>query len=255
MWRFIDTGVGDAVWNMALDEALLNTFEENDLPILRLYRWKPSLSLGRFSDVSKSVDLDKMKQQNLSCVRRMTGGGILVHGQDISYSLILPRESLAANGVKDNYRTLCGFLINLYKKLGLNANYAGEEQLKSKTSDICLAGTEKYDIVINGQKIGGNAQRYTSKTLFQQGSIPIKIDKPLFEPVFLEDSGLKNAVTLEQLESLVTYRQLTQLIIEAFCKTFDINIVSHSLSLTEEQKVEELITQKYGKESWNLYGK
>ena len=255
MWRFIDTGLKDAVWNMALDEVLLNDFNDVNLPIFRIYRWEPSLSFGRFTDVLKSVDLDKVKRRNLSYVRRITGGGVLVHGGDISYSIILPVKFLETKGVKDNYRYLCQFLINLYKKLGLNASYANEEQHNSKSSNICLASKEKYDIVIDGKKIGGNAQRYSNKLLFQHGSIPIKIDEALFEPLFLEDSGLQNAVTFEKLGNFVEYDNLNKLIKDIFCKTFNINIIEDGLSLHEEQKISELISQKYSKESWNIYGK
>lgn len=240
---------------MALDETLLSNFKKNDLPIFRLYRWKPALSFGRFSNVKKSINLDKIDQKNLSYIRRMTGGGILVHGQDIAYSLILPRKYLATNGVKDNYRYLCEFIINTYKKLGLNPKYAGEEQQKSYSSDICLANNEKYDILINGKKIGGNAQRYTSNILFQQGSIPLKIDTEFFKPLFLNESGLDNAMSLIQLKNTLTFQELTLLLKNTFCETFNATIVEDSLTLFEKQRTQELIKEKYNKQNWNLYGK
>ena len=93
-WRFIDTGIKSAHWNMALDEALLNGFKEGDRPIIRLYGWENALSLGKFSNIHRCLDIQKLKDQKLPIVRRMSGGGVLVHGGDISYTLILPRESL-----------------------------------------------------------------------------------------------------------------------------------------------------------------
>ncbi|MEA3498657.1 MAG: biotin/lipoate A/B protein ligase family protein [Campylobacterota bacterium] len=253
--HFIDTGVEDAVWNIALDEVLLNSFEDTDLPILRVYSWKPSLSFGRFSKVFGTVDLDETREKNISYVRRITGGGILVHSDDISYSLILPRNYLSTKGVEDNYRYLSQFIINIYQELGLYASYAGDNKYNSKSSNICLASNEKYDILIDGKKIGGNAQRYKSKTLFQQGSIPININESLFEPVFLEDSGLLGATSLKKLEKNIGYKELSELLKDVFSKTFNIKIIPYSLSSRLEQKVEELISQKYSKDSWNLYGK
>ena len=193
---------------MALDEALINSFKNEDLPILRLYRWKPSISFGRFSDISKSINKEILQQQKFSYVRRITGGGILLHGGDISYSLILPKEFIKNKGVKQSYRYLCKFLINLYKKLGLNASFACDLQIKHKKSDICLLGNEAYDIIIDGKKMGGNAQRHTSQVLFQHGSIPVSFDKALFEPLFLNDSGLNNVSTLEKLNCNIPYEQL-----------------------------------------------
>ncbi len=238
---------------MALDEALLNNFKEGDLPILRLYRWEPSISLGRFSNAKNSLNLKILEQQKLSCVRRMSGGGILVHGGDLSYTLIVPRKSLKRKSVKENYHYLCQFLIHLYEKLGHDSHFAIDLQMEGKRSDICLAGNEPYDIIIQGKKIGGNAQRYTREALFQHGSIPIKVDEAYLKAFFLKDSGLKRTATLERLGNFVTYEQLTELLKETFCETFNVNVVPDTLRSSEEQSAKRLLTQKYTKQRWNIY--
>lgn len=250
-WRLIETGIGSAGWNMALDEALLNSFQEGDLPILRLYSWEPALSLGRFSGTNKSLNMKRLEEQKLSYVRRMTGGGVLVHGGDLSYALILPRESIRVKGVKMSYRYLCRFLIRLYEKLGFDARFASDLNVEGERSDICLAGNEAYDIMIDGKKMGGNAQRHIRQALFQHGSIPVSVDEARLEPLFLGDSGLKRAATLERLGSLVTYEQLTGLLKEAFGETFDVNLVADSLRSTEEQSARELLVHKYTQKRWN----
>ena len=61
---------------MAVDEALLLNFQEGDVPILRLYSWEPSLSLGRFSKAKESLDLEKVMERKIPIVRRVTGGGV-----------------------------------------------------------------------------------------------------------------------------------------------------------------------------------
>lgn len=251
-WRLIETGIGSADWNMAVDEALLRNFGEGDLPILRLYGWEPSLSIGRFSNVRKCVDLVKLKRENLPYVRRITGGGVLVHGGDLSYALIMSRESLEHKGVKESYRYLCRFLIRLYEKLGQNALFACDAELETGHSDICLAGNEAYDIVIKGSKMGGNAQRYSHNLLFQHGSIPIHLDEARFKPFFLEDSGLERAATLERLGRLMTYERLSELLIKSFCEAFDANVVVDKLHLSEEQVARELLADKYSQEKWNI---
>ena len=252
-WRLIESGIGSAHWNMAVDEALLEGFKEGDLPILRLYGWEPALSLGRFSTVHKSVDLERLEQQRLAYVRRMTGGGVLVHGGDLSYTLILPRAYLKNRGVKESYRYLCRFLISLYEKLGQSAHFAHELQLEGERSDICLADSEAYDIVIEGRKMGGNAQRHTRHALFQHGTIPMSMDESRFAPLFFGESGLKRAATLQRMGSAVTYEELAGLLREAFTETFDVNVVPESLRLSEEQRAKELLACKYSQQRWNLY--
>ena len=251
-WRLIDSGIGTAQWNMALDEALLEGFQEGDLPILRLYGWEPALSLGRFSSMHKSVDRERLEKEGVSYVRRMTGGGVLVHGGDLSYALVMPRELLKERGVKESYRYLCQFLIRLYEKLGQRADFAHELQLEGERSDICLADNEAYDLMIEGRKMGGNAQRHTREVLFQHGTIPMHVDESRFMPLFLQESGLAHAATLQRLGSTVVYEELAGLLREAFSETFDVSVVPDTLRLSEEQRARELLARKYSQQRWNL---
>ncbi len=254
-WRLIDTGHAAASWNMAVDEALLYEFCEDDLPILRLYGWKPSLSFGRFSKPAQSVDLSMAEKRGVSCVRRITGGGILVHGGDLSYSIILPSSFAKEEGVKGSYRFLCSFLIRLYEKLGLNAGFVTQFKKEEKESNICLAGSEAYDILINGMKMGGNAQRHTKKAMLQHGSIPIYFDRDMLEPLFLEDSGLKEAASLRDLGIERDYDTLSALVVNRFCETFDAKVKPDVLNSDEAKRAKELLKYRYMSERWTLDGR
>lgn len=254
-WRIIDTRMGSAKWNMAVDEALLSQYKEGELPILRLYGWRRALSVGRFGDPKKDLDLQSVDQKNIALVRRLSGGGILVHGNDLSYSLIFPLSFIKERSVKENYRLLCQFLICFYEKIGLKAKFVCELGIESKSSRVCLAGREPYDLVVEGKKMGGNAQRYTKNVLLQHGSIPMSVDVALFETLFFEQSGLQEAATLQKFGIDFSYRELSSMLIEAFRETFEVDMVSDSLRSTERQCAKELLDSKYTQERWNLYGK
>ncbi len=236
---------------MAVDEALLSNFKEGDVPILRLYRWEPSLSLGRFSNLTQSIDLQTLHKQKLSFVRRMTGGGVLVHGGDLSYSIVLPRAHLKNRGIKESYRYLCGFLINLYAALGLKAAFAHDLKLNISKSNICMAANEPYDIIIDGKKIGGNAQRYTKEVLFQHGSIPISVDNKAFKDIFLEKSDLQFMATLDKMGNNITYKELARLVTETFSKSFKVELIKETLHVEQLSTIDELLTHKYSQKSWN----
>jgi len=240
---------------MAVDEALLNSFDEESMPILRLYSWETSLSLGRFSAVHRSLKLGSIEAEQIPFVRRISGGGILVHGGDLSYSLILPRKLIKAKGVKESYRHLCRFLIRLYEKLGHHPCFASDLEMESCPADLCLAGREPYDIVIGGRKMGGNAQRHTHRAFLQHGTIPIRINEKRFGPLFLGASGLEDAATLERLGSPVDYEQLAGLLTEAFCETFGADVTADTLRPSEEQSAKELLASKYSQERWNIDAK
>jgi len=255
-WRLIDSRLSSAQWNMAVDEALLASFKENDRPILRLYRWEePALSFGRFSNPKKTLDWEKIQTDNISYTRRMTGGGILVHGGDISYSLIVPRTFIGGRNIKEGYRYLCSFLIRFYHHLGLDASFACDQQFTEKHSSVCLAGTEAYDIVIDGKKIGGNAQRHTRQAILQHGTVPLTLAHEYFEALFLEDSGLSKAATLKGSHIDLNEETLMGKLVEAFKETFNTTLCKDALTQEEQKLAEKLLNEKYTGEAWNVHAK
>jgi len=180
-WRFIDTGLLSAAENMAIDEALLSCFDpEKSMPLLRLYGWTPAaFSYGRFQNPAETVSPEKCHAAGVQLVRRITGGGLLYHGSELTYSLVCPASFIpGALGVKDAFFHLTSFLIAFYRRLGLAAAHAADYYGNTKRLGgrvaLCFAGTESCDILINGRKIGGNAQRRVKNVIFQHGSIPLR---------------------------------------------------------------------------------
>lgn len=179
-WRFIDTGPLPGPANMAVDEALLAGFNGTDsLPVLRLYGWNPpAFSVGRFQDAAAILDLEKCREAGIPVVRRITGGGAIYHAEELTYAIVCaPRHVPPAASVKDSFRVLTAFLLRFYAQLGLTARYAVDHyppgtRLGERTP-LCFAGRETYDILVEGRKIGGNAQRRLRNTIFQHGSIPL----------------------------------------------------------------------------------
>jgi lipoate-protein ligase A len=254
-WRYIGIDQTSAAWNMAVDEALLRCYTPSDTPLFRLYRWERALSFGRFSHPSESVDTHKIDSLNLPGIRRITGGGILVHGGDISYSLTLPSSFAKKHGVKESYKTLCSFLIHFYENLGLDARFASESGLKESASPVCMAGHEAYDIVIDGRKIGGNAQRHTGKGMLQHGTIPLFLDRAFFQGLFLKDSGLDEAVSLRDFGISDDFDTIGRKIKEAFIDTFGAELIADTLNDEEHRLADWLMREKYSKKVWNYDGK
>ena len=254
-WRLIDTGKMDAAWNMAIDEALMRSFRPNDRPILRLYEWEPALSFGRFSRPAESVDMVRLEQRNISPVRRITGGGILVHGGDLSYSIILPASFAKTHGVKGSYRHLCRFLLRLYDEMGLQALFACETPRPESRSEICLAGSEAYDILIDGRKIGGNAQRHSRRAMLQHGSLPLRYDTELFGPLFLKDPGFGRSVSLEALGMDLSAQTLRPLLLDAFSKSLEADLSEDTMRSEEWRLARQLYASKYTDTQWTFDGK
>lgn len=181
IWRFLDTGPLSGAENMAIDEALLSCFDPGkSLPVLRLYGWSPpAFSYGRFQKPEEIIDLARCRADGVQTVRRITGGGVIYHAEEITYSLVCPVDFIpGARGVKDAFFRLTSFLLTFYRSLGLETCHAAEhypasQRLGERTS-LCFAGIESCDVLIKGKKIGGNAQRRLKNVIFQHGSIPLR---------------------------------------------------------------------------------
>jgi lipoate-protein ligase A len=229
-----------AAMNMAIDEALLETAV---YPTIRFYRWRsPALSFGyfgKFSDVA-------VYTAERDLVRRWTGGGIVFHGDDLTYSVVIPANDPAFDEssiaiYEKIHRALCEGLAASGQDPELASVAALDERRKSRKGDLqiaqrrtgdhrsletairdrgynCFANPVRADVMMDGRKIAGAAQRRTRRSLLQQGSIQgITMNTDLVE---------KFAQALS-----------------ANCSEFEIN---------EEvlHRAREIALQKYGTESW-----
>lgn len=228
---------------MAIDEALLSCFTPGEsAPILRIYGWNPSAySYGRFQKPEEIIDLHRCQADGVQVVKRITGGGVIYHAAEITYSLVCPTEFIpGSRGVKDAFFQLTSFLIRFYKELGLGACHAvdhyPEDKKLGERTPLCFAGIESCDILIKGRKIGGNAQRRLKNVIFQHGSIPLKQmtaegNKYLLSP----DSEIADRTTSLADEGVNFKReQLGELLAASFCDNF--RITGCSSQLTEGER-------------------
>ncbi|RXJ97479.1 ligase [Malaciobacter molluscorum] len=223
IFKLIVTDKENAKFNMSIDKILVNSFNEDDLPILRLYTWEKSFTVG-LSQKCDDFPTYKIEYKN-NCSKRITGGGVLFHGHDLSYSLILPSSYMTGLSVKQSYEQICQFLLTFYRNLGLNTCFAKDSKnVTLSKSEFCQVGFEAYDILVNDIKIGGNAQKRSKKMIFQHGSIPIKSTK----------KDIKIGSSLEDFSIKLSFDDAKQKLIEAFKETF--NVKFEKTEITEEQK-------------------
>ena len=161
---FDDSEPRSAALNMAVDEALLEIAVS---PTLRVYRWRgPALSfgyLGSYADVADQRDSREI-------VRRWTGGGIVPHGDDLTYSVVIPashpffaRSSLAI------YSDLHDAIRRALEVNGIGAMLA--TSVSPRVSENCFVNAVRSDVISEGRKIAGAAHRRSRAGLLHQGSI------------------------------------------------------------------------------------
>lgn len=160
-----DSGSHSAAMNMAIDEALLEYATD---PVIRFYCWQsPALSFGyfgRFADVASYAS-----ERDL--VRRWTGGGIVFHGTDLTYSIVIPaRDAVFTESSISIYEKIHCALCDVLLEAG-HAALLGTETGVNDPGYNCFANPVRADLLIDGRKIAGAAQRRTRRGLLQQGSI------------------------------------------------------------------------------------
>ena len=210
-----------AAMNMAIDEALLETAV---VPSIRFYRWRsPALSFGyfgKFSDVA-------VYAAERDLVRRWTGGGIVFHGDEVTYSIVIP----ASDPVFDEssiaiYEKIHRALADVLNGVGERAVVAGGvdpggialSKHAAASGCNCFANPVRADVMMNGRKIAGAAQRRTRRGLLQQGSI----------------------------QGIVRKTDLA----EKFAQALSANCNDFEVSERIFQRARELAQQKYGSDSW-----
>ena len=148
---------------MAIDEWLTVTGE---IPVLRSYRWTPGW--GSFGYFVKVADLNG---EGMKWVRRWTGGGIVDHRDDWTYTLFVPRgHDLAEERGGGSYRSIHSALVTALNDYGTQAKLAGP--LPPAAGGECFVQPVEHDILdSSGRKIAGAGQRRTSKGLLHQGSV------------------------------------------------------------------------------------
>lgn len=166
-WLFLNSGKCNPAFNMALDEALLGAMSRLQKPALRFYDWtEPAASFGyfqKYADVKRATLLRPL-------IRRPTGGGIVPHDVDWTYSLVFPPvhewHSLKA---EQSYRRVHEWIQSAFASLNIPTELAPDSHPAGQGQ--CFVGYEKSDLLWRGKKIAGAAQRRNKSGLLIQGSV------------------------------------------------------------------------------------
>lgn len=192
-WRLLVDEPARPEWNMAVDEALLHCAT---VPTLRLYRWEPeAVSLGYFQSAEGLEQLDRVVR-----VRRSTGGGAIFHGRDLTYSVTVPWETPSER----LYRFVHGRLQVALEQLGvvgvgLAGSLAEAQREAAERPLFCFDRLSRLDVVANGRKLVGSAQRRRRRRMLQHGTLPRRSDPFSSGGTSLEDELGSEAPAWEQL--------------------------------------------------------
>jgi len=227
-------------WNMAVDELLLESAAEGRAS-LRFYQWnEATLSLGYFQQ------FDERKQHAASrccaAVRRLTGGGAIVHDRELTYSLALPRGHASADDRDRLYSLAHRSLLAALAEKGLRAEVfcPCAQSGRREEEFLCFQRRTPGDVILGGMKIAGSAQRRRRGAVLQHGSVLLARSSAAPElPGIVELSGIE----LSPLELIERWQpQLAEAI--------GLQCADEPLSTEERRRAESLVGLRYGNRTW-----
>ena len=213
------------------------TTAEDSVPVLRLYGWKPSaVSIGYFQSLEEEVDVKKCKKAGIDVVRRLTGGGAVLHEHELTYSFI---TKIYPTNIMESYRLICEPVVMCLKNLGLDAKFS-----------------PLNDIIVGDKKVSGNAQTRRKNTLLQHGTILLDVDvEKMFSVLKVPSEKIKDKM-IQDVKARVmglkkTYDEVAQGLQDSFSQKFESEVFKDDIKTDEEIEARILAKYKYGSDEWN----
>lgn len=250
-WRIIIDFPKDGYRNMAIDEALVLSVKKKGNPTLRLYSWlEESISFGYNQRIREILDIEKCLKEGILFVRRPTGGGIVLHSVDFTYSISVPVGFF--KDIKEGYLFIQGIIKEFFNSIGIEVTLFTEIR-KPNLRGICLSEPNFSDIVVEGRKICGLAVRKVREGVLYQGymllyhpgnSIRCILDKEG------KDKIRNNSVSLVDLINDFSVEDVINRMVNLF--TQKCNAVIGKLDEVEDELATTLEVEKYSTEEWNF---
>ena len=245
---------------MAIDEAMLLTQKASVQPTLRFYDWlQPAFTFGYFQQISEEVDVAACTAHGIEIVRRITGGGTVIHGWDVTYTLVVPHGSEKfPKDISAAYCAISDCLINGLRQLGIDVAHQIEKPITGDAPNICLTNPAQYDTLLNEKKIAGVSQRRNQTGVMYQGYIALNL--PTSDVLALASRQVSfdrlasgKSTAINQSRSTPIYRkQLEDAVVLGFEETLGVQFVKAELSPQEIETAESLAQTKYGSAEWNF---
>lgn len=228
-------------WNMAVDEALVESAAEQGQCTLRFYEWsEPTLSLGyfqRFGDRAAHPPSER-----IAVVRRVSGGGAIVHDRELTYSLAVPvAHPLAADSMR-LYDVVHDSLIAALNQWNITAHRCLPTSRLEAAEEpfLCFARRAPGDVLFENFKICGSAQRRRRGAIGQHGSILLTAS-----PAAPELPGLA-----ELTGAAIAPRELIQAWLPSLTDNLKLAVCLEPLLSAEQAAATSLAEEKYATAAW-----
>jgi lipoate-protein ligase A len=237
--RLIIDEPAPGVWNMSVDQAILENATATGQFTLRFYYWSPAtISLGYFQPYDDRGT--HAASRDCPIVRRATGGGAIMHDHELTYSFCVPSQNRWSNQNQEIYNTAHNALIRALANWNVHAELFQSTVKKSKEPFLCFQRRAMGDVVIDSHKICGSAQRRNEKSILQHGSV--LLNQSEFAPELL---GI-----CEISESQITSSELGNVFCDELSQGFGLAFHHDELSSVEQNRAIQISEERFANPEW-----
>ncbi|WP_026566080.1 lipoate--protein ligase [Bacillus sp. UNC41MFS5] len=241
---FIDNkGVTDPQINLAIEEYALKNLDINETYLL-FYINEPSIIIGKNQNTIEEINTEYVEGNGIKVVRRLSGGGAVYHDLgNLNFSFITKDDGESFH----NFRKFTEPVVNALKKLGVNAELSG-----------------RNDIEVGGRKISGNAQFSTKGRMFSHGTLmlnseienvvsALKVKKDKIESKGIKSVRSRVANISEFLSEKMEIGEFRSLLLKNIFEGQE-EIPEYILTEEDWEKIHQLSKERYQNWDWN-YGR
>lgn len=238
-YRLLPFHIADGAWNMAADELLLQSAVAGAASF-RLYGWsQPTLSLGYFQAHATARAYPRLGK--LAWVRRTSGGEALVHHLEVTYTLALPPGLPWQKSGEKWLRRTHVILADALASLGVMTQICGDRDEKRLGDVLCFLHQTPGDLLLDGSKIVGSAQRKQRGALMQHGSILLATS-----PWTPHMPGIRELTGVS-----LSAEALNTAVVEQIAKQIGWQFFASEWTLEERERIDGLAAGKYLQPAWN----
>jgi lipoate-protein ligase A len=247
-WRLLLTGANTAAKNMAIDRAVLVVNSKGKVPpTVRFYEWTPpAISIGYFQSLVEEVDLKMCDKHGVDYVRRITGGGAVLHENELTYSIVIPgSHKKIPKNIMDSYGRICDAIIKGLKNLEVESVYKPIN-----------------DIITDGKKISGSAQTRKHKTVLQHGTVLMDVDvEKMFSLLKVPNEKIRDKIISDVKDRVtsikhvlgkdIPFKDTTDAMKKGFEEEFNVKLVKGKLTEEETKLTKHFEKECFGSKEWN----
>jgi len=252
---------------MAADQYLLSRCVKEDTVFVRFYTWiRPSITIGYSQKAHELLLPDKLTENNTVWIRRPTGGRAVLHQGDLTYSCIFARDTeFFGNSVKESYAAITKCLINGLDRVGIKCSthdsYDEMAAVKRQVKLPCFLAPNRDEVMVNGRKLIGSAQKRTLCGVLQHGSLPITTDfatLPQYLNIEHEEQELqkklllKKCISLHEISSDINITQLIESLAFGFTNTLRLQSSFVSWNDSEYKTISNLASSQGFLDTWTI---